>query len=37
MTQGNYLEWPFYADQADDIMANYIFSAMNLLQDKVTP
>jgi CubicO group peptidase (beta-lactamase class C family) len=37
MTQGNYLEWPFYADQADDIMANYIFSAMNLTQDTVTP
>jgi CubicO group peptidase (beta-lactamase class C family) len=37
MTQGNYLEWPFYADQADDIMANYIFSAMNLPQDTVTP
>ena len=29
MTQGNYLEWPFYADQANDIMANYIFSAIN--------
>ena len=37
MTQGNYLEWPFYADQADDIMANYIFSAMNLPQDRATP
>jgi len=36
MTQGNYLEWPFYADQADDIMANYIFSAINLPQDKFT-
>ena len=37
MTQGNYLEWPFYADQADNIMANYIFSAINIQQDRATP
>lgn len=28
MTQGNYLEWPLYVKQADDIMANYIFKAL---------
>ncbi|WDE02436.1 serine hydrolase [Thalassomonas actiniarum] len=27
MTQGNYLEWPLYVNQADDIMANYIIPA----------
>ena len=28
MTQGNYLEWPIYVDQADDIMGNYILPAL---------
>jgi hypothetical protein len=27
MTQGNYLEWPLYVNQADDMMKNYIFLA----------
>ena len=25
MTQGNYLDWPMYADQARTLMARYIF------------
>ena len=29
MTQGNYLEWPLYADQAKRIMSDYIFPALN--------
>lgn len=28
-TQGNYLQWPLYVNQANDIMGNYIFPAMN--------
>jgi CubicO group peptidase (beta-lactamase class C family) len=28
MTQGNYLEWPLYVNQADDIMGNYILPAV---------
>ena len=28
ITQGNYLEWPLYANQADDMMKNYIFLAV---------
>ncbi len=28
MTQGNYLEWPLYVDQANDIMGNYILPAI---------
>ena len=28
MTQGNYLEWPLYVNQADDIMGNYILPAL---------
>lgn len=28
MTQGNYLNWPLYNQQAQDIMANYIFPAL---------
>ena len=28
MTQGNYLEWPLYVDQADDIMGTYILPAI---------
>lgn len=28
ITQGNYLLWPFYVNQADDIMKNYIFPAI---------
>ena len=28
MTQGNYLEFPIYVNQADDIMANFIFPAL---------
>jgi len=28
MTQGNYLDWPLYKNQADDIMGNYIFPAL---------
>lgn len=28
MTQGNYLEWPLYVVQADDMMGNYILPAV---------
>lgn len=28
MTQGNYLEWPLYVIQADDMMGNYILPAI---------
>jgi CubicO group peptidase (beta-lactamase class C family) len=28
MTQGNYLEWPLYVDQADEIMGTYILPAI---------
>ena len=28
MTQGNYLEWPLYVNQADDIMGGYILPAL---------
>ncbi|TVQ15101.1 MAG: class C beta-lactamase-related serine hydrolase [Balneolaceae bacterium] len=28
LTQGNYLQWPLYVNQADDIMGNYIFPAI---------
>ncbi|UXP32733.1 serine hydrolase [Reichenbachiella agarivorans] len=28
MTQGNYLKWPIYVDQMDDMMKNYIFPAV---------
>jgi CubicO group peptidase (beta-lactamase class C family) len=29
ITQGNYLEWPLYVNQADDMMKNYIFKAVH--------
>ena len=29
MTQGNYLGWPLYVNQADDMMGNYILPAVN--------
>ncbi len=29
MTQGNYLEWPLYADQAKDVMGNYLLPALD--------
>lgn len=28
MTQGNYLQWPLYAKQAEDIMSRFIFKAI---------
>jgi len=28
MTQGNYLEWPLYVNQADEIMGTYILPAI---------
>lgn len=28
ITQGNYLQWPLYVNQANDIMGNYIFPAL---------
>jgi CubicO group peptidase (beta-lactamase class C family) len=28
ITQGNYLKWPFYVNQADNIMKNYLFRAI---------
>jgi len=36
MTQGNYLEWPLYKNQADDIMGNYIFPALIPKTDATT-
>ena len=29
VTQGNYLLWPFYVDQVDEMMQNYIFPSVN--------
>lgn len=29
MTQGNYLGWPLYVNQADDIMGNFVLPAIN--------
>ena len=28
MTQGNYLQWPLYVNQANEMMADYIFPAI---------
>lgn len=30
MTAGNYLQWPLYRDQADDIMVNYLFPVFGI-------
>jgi len=29
MTQGNYLEWPLYVNQANDMMGNFVLPAVN--------
>ncbi len=36
MTQGNYLEWPLYAKQAEDIIGSYLLPAVRATRPRST-